>query len=127
MLKLEPSEVKPRGDTMGTSETDTRPKACDQGTIWNGAGGRGWVEAQELLDQMLQPFEDLLVEALAAEAPARVLDVGCGTGSTTLALARRFGHCSGVDISEPMLALARARAEGQRSAATFILADAEMH
>lgn len=112
---------------METFKNDTQPKACDQSTIWNGAGGRGWVEAQELLDQMLQPFEDLLVGALPAKAPARVLDVGCGTGSTTLALTGRFGHCSGVDISGPMLALARARAEAQHSAATFILADAETH
>src|SRR5215471_2852841 len=112
---------------MEPIENDTRPKACDQSTIWNGAGGRGWVEAQELLDQMLQPFEDLLVDALSAEAPARVLDVGCGTGSTTLALARRFGHCTGIDISGPMLTLARARAEAEHSAAAFILADAETH
>jgi precorrin-6B methylase 2 len=37
-----------------------------------------------LLDQMLEPFENLLVEALSAENASRLLDVGCGTGSTTL-------------------------------------------
>jgi SAM-dependent methyltransferase len=42
-------------------------------------------------------------------------------------LARRRGACSGVDISEPMLALARARAERERTPATFILGDAQTH
>jgi hypothetical protein len=38
-----------------------------QTRVWNGFAGRAWVEAQELLDQMFKPFEDLLVEA----APTR--------------------------------------------------------
>jgi len=59
-----------------------------------------------------------------------VLDVGCGTGSTTLAVARRLGgegHCVGVDISEPMLGMARARAAREGAAATFVCADAQTH
>jgi ubiquinone/menaquinone biosynthesis C-methylase UbiE len=43
-----------------------------------------------------------------------VLDVGCGTGSTTLAVARLLGvkgRCVGIDISEPMITAAQARAE----------------
>jgi SAM-dependent methyltransferase len=127
MLKLDPPEVKSKETTMTTIINSAQPKAGEQSALWNGAGGRGWVEAQELLDQMLQPFEDVLVDALSAEAPGRVLDVGCGTGSTTLAFARQFGGCVGIDISEPMLALARARAERQRSAAAFVLADAQTH
>ena len=88
----------------------------EQATLWNGRAGRAWVEAQELLDQMFQPFEDLLVEAVSAGRGSRVLDVGCGTGSTTLAVARRLGakgRCVGIDISEPMIA-ARARARRTR-------------
>jgi SAM-dependent methyltransferase len=60
----------------------------------------------------------------------RVLDVGCGTGSTTLAVARRLGEegtCTGVDISEPMVALARARAERERTPPSFVVADAQTH
>jgi SAM-dependent methyltransferase len=104
----------------------------DQAALWNGPGGRAWVELQEVLDQVLGPFEDVLVDAVAAVPPAggRVLDVGCGTGATTLALARRLegkGSCTGVDISEPMILAARARAERARSPATFVLADAQTH
>lgn len=102
----------------------------DQAKLWNGAAGRGWVDAQALLDRMLQPFEDLLVAGIPPGSPLRVLDVGCGTGSTTLAAMRRLGpqgHCVGIDISEPMLAAARARAAREGSSARFIGGDAQTH
>lgn len=101
-----------------------------QAAHWNGLAGRAWVETQELLDQMLKPFETLLVEAVAAGSGRRVLDVGCGTGSTTLAVARRLGaqgRCTGIDISAPMLTAARARAEQEGTPASFILANAQTH
>ena len=107
-----------------------QPTPGEQSALWNGAAGQTWVQSQELIGQVLQPFEDLLVAALAPETSARVLDVGCGTGSTTLAVARRLGReglCTGVDISEPMIVAARARAERARLPVTVILADAQTH
>jgi SAM-dependent methyltransferase len=59
-----------------------------------------------------------------------VLDVGCGTGSTTLAAARLLGEkgrCAGIDISEPMLSLARMRADREHVSAKFICADAQTY
>ena len=56
-----------------------------------------------------------------------MLDVGCGTGGVSLAAARRLGpegRCVGIDISEPMIAAARARAERDGTPASFIRADA---
>jgi ubiquinone/menaquinone biosynthesis C-methylase UbiE len=123
---------------------DTPPNAADeQLKLWNGPAGRAWVEVQEPLDNLFRPFENLLVEAAAAhwarlgarpsdasESRLRLLDVGCGTGSTTLAMARRLGaasSCVGVDISEPMLEVARTRAEREGSSATFISADAQTY
>lgn len=110
---------------------DVAPRSSnEQPALWNGTAGCAWVDAQETLDRMYQPFEDLLVDAILAGAPRRVLDVGCGTGSTTVAVARRLGadgECVGVDISEPMLAAARARAEREGARATFIRADAGTH
>lgn len=106
------------------------PPDNGQTKLWNGPAGRAWVDAQELLDAMFQPMEDLLVEAVSAGAGRRVLDIGCGTGSTTLAVARRLGaegRCTGIDISEPMLAAARARAEREGTPADFIRADAQTH
>jgi SAM-dependent methyltransferase len=102
----------------------------DQVALWNGAAGATWVEAQEPLDRLFKPFQDLLVESVAAKGARHVLDVGCGTGATTLAIARALGvrgSCVGVDVSEPMLALARARAERERVPAEFVLADAQTH
>jgi len=100
----------------------------DQAARWNGPSGRAWVEAQEPLDRMFQSFEKLLVDAVLAEAARGVLDVGCGTGATTLAVARQLapaGGCTGIDISEPMLALARTRAERAGIPADFVRADAQ--
>jgi SAM-dependent methyltransferase len=102
----------------------------EQATFWNGNAARAWIEMQALLDQVLKPFEDLLVQAVAAKSVHRVLDVGCGTGATTLAVARLLGahgHCVGVDISEPMIDVARDRAARESSTASFISADAQTH
>jgi ubiquinone/menaquinone biosynthesis C-methylase UbiE len=102
----------------------------EQAKLWNGPTGRSWVDAQSVLDQMLKPFEDVLVAGLLSESGRGVLDVGCGTGATTLALARwsgPTGHCTGIDISEPMIAAARARAERERTSTSFICADAQTY
>jgi SAM-dependent methyltransferase len=98
----------------------------EQQAIWNGPRAQKWVEEQELLDRLFKPFEDLLASTVSAGQ--RVLDVGCGTGATTLAIARRVGEHGrtvGIDISEPMLTLARQRAEREKSQARFIAANAE--
>jgi SAM-dependent methyltransferase len=79
---------------------------------------------------MLKPFQTLLTEQIEPGFEGRVLDVGCGTGSTTLAISDRLGpegSCLGVDISEPMLALARKRAEAAGARAAFVRADAQTH
>lgn len=101
----------------------------EQVTLWNGSAGRAWVETQELLDQMFKPLEDVLVEALLGGSARDVLDIGCGTGSTTLAAARALpnGQCVGIDISEPMITAARARAGRECTPATFIHDNAQTH
>jgi len=100
----------------------------EQHALWNGPAGQAWVESQEVLDQVLQPFEDLLVGEVGEQG--QVLDVGCGTGATSLAVARRLGsrgRCTGVDISEPMIALARSRAAKELRPPTFIVGDAQTY
>jgi len=102
----------------------------EQAAFWNGVAGLGWAQAQEVTDGILQPFEKLLVEAVQAARANQVLDIGCGAGSTTLAIARAVGtngHCCGIDISEPLIAAARARAERQCAPVSFIRADAQIH
>lgn len=112
---------------MGEQQ-QTNSSGGEQATLWNGPSGQAWVEEQAVLDEMLRPMEDLLVDAVGKAAARHVLDVGCGTGGTTLALARRLGaqgRCTGIDISGPMLAAARAHARQHGSTASFIHADAQ--
>jgi SAM-dependent methyltransferase len=101
-----------------------------QSALWNGPAGRAWVGEQALLDRLYAPFAELLVEHVARASPAAVLDVGCGAGGTTLAIATRLGgtaRCVGVDVSAPLIAAARARATAAGLAAEFIRADAQAH
>lgn len=107
----------------------TQHRRDEQAELWNGTAGHAWVEAQQLLDGMFEPFERVLVDAVLARG-GPVLDVGCGTGTTTLSMARKLGataSCTGIDISTPMIAVARTHASRVGSTARFILADAEEH
>ncbi|MDZ7824958.1 MAG: methyltransferase domain-containing protein [Gammaproteobacteria bacterium] len=82
----------------------------EQIDYWNGEAGTTWVEAQARLDRMLAPISEAVLERADARAGEQVLDVGCGCGDTTLALAAAGARVRGIDISEPMLARARERA-----------------
>ncbi|SOY39614.1 conserved protein of unknown function [Cupriavidus taiwanensis] len=111
-------------------QRQTSGNGGEQAALWNGASGQAWVEHQGLLDDMFRPLEEQLLQAAGNAGAQRILDVGCGTGSTTLALARRLGaqgRCTGIDISAPMLAAARARAQREGINASFIHADAQEH
>ncbi|RAS05048.1 class I SAM-dependent methyltransferase [Cupriavidus alkaliphilus] len=111
-------------------QRQTSGNGGEQAALWNGASGQAWVEHQGLLDNMFRPLEAQLVQAAGNAAAQRILDVGCGTGSTTLALARHLGvegHCTGIDISAPMLAAARSRAQREGIDASFVHADAQEH
>jgi len=102
----------------------------EQTDHWTSTAAGPWVDAQDLLDQMMKGLEDLLVDGVVAGPGRRVLDVGCGTGGTTLAAARRLGaegRCIGADVSEPMIAAARNRAEREGIPASFVLADVQTH
>jgi SAM-dependent methyltransferase len=87
---------------------------ADQRAFWNGAGGRTWVARQKHTDVSLRPVAEALLDLAAARVGERVLDVGCGCGASTLALARAVGpsgRVTALDISGAMLAEGRARAE----------------
>ena len=99
---------------------------ADRIADWNGQSGDRWVAHQARHDARLAVFGQAAIEAAAPVAGERVLDVGCGAGASTLALAVRVGaggQVLGVDISEPLIARARALAP-QDTPALFRAADA---
>jgi SAM-dependent methyltransferase len=101
-----------------------------QAELWNGVAGQAWIDAQASLDRLFTPFEELLCMEVAKRLGADVLDVGCGTGATTLAAARvlgESGRCVGVDISGPMIDVAKRRAQEERTPSTFMCADAQVY
>jgi SAM-dependent methyltransferase len=83
---------------------------------WNEDAGPEWTRHQARIDENLRPFGERAMDALDLRAGLSVLDVGCGCGDTTFTLADRVsphGRVLGVDVSVPMLAVARRRAEGR--------------
>jgi SAM-dependent methyltransferase len=80
---------------------------------WNEVAGPVWVERQDALDRMIGSFSEQAIDRTTSfTAGESVLDVGCGTGQTTVEIARRVapnGRVVGLDISKPMLAAARQR------------------
>jgi SAM-dependent methyltransferase len=57
----------------------------------------------------LAPLERALVDEFFPPPPARVLDIGCGAGRTTIGLADRGYRIVGIDLSPNLLALAHRR------------------
>lgn len=116
------------------TETATGPDTeinADQKEFWNGAQGDKWVRMQKRIDEMLGPLGEEAMDRLRIKRGETVLDIGCGTGSTTLALAECVGpegRVLGVDVSKPMLNHARARAGAiPEYNIELVLADAQTH
>jgi SAM-dependent methyltransferase len=97
---------------------------------WNGWEGDLWARNPDRYDGMMGGVNDGLLGAAAIGSSERVLDVGCGTGQTTLLAARRAanGRVIGIDLSAAMLERARASAAAQGLAhVEFIQGDAQVH
>jgi SAM-dependent methyltransferase len=122
--------VIPERDPNGPPTSDTRQPNRDEAARWNESSGPVWVELQDLLDRMFEPFAVRLIDEAFPGEGERVLDIGCGAGATTLAMARRLGSngfCMGVDISAPLVAAAKERAAaGGLASAAFVEGDAQV-
>jgi SAM-dependent methyltransferase len=96
---------------------------------WNAAVGRTWTQFQEQLERQLDPLGREAIGALAPLPGEHILDVGCGCGATTLDLAVRVGPVGsvvGVDVSVPMLDVARGRSRpADAGRAEFLQLDAQ--
>ena len=86
---------------------------------WTGRVGDVWAEEQDRTDRTFEPVNDALVAAAAAAvegiAAPRILDVGCGAGTTGLSLAARLADAAvtGIDLSPALVRVATARGADQ--------------
>ena len=101
----------------------------DQIEFWSGEGGRKWLASGARIEQSIAQFGAAALKAAAPRAGEHVLDIGCGTGGTSLALAQAVGPSGkvlGLDVSPRLLEAARQRGAGQANL-SFIEADAAAH
>ncbi len=101
---------------------------AEQSVHWNQAAGPRWATLADRTDKLFGAVTSALLKFAEVQDGEAVLDVGCGCGVTSLAVAQQAGTVLGVDFSAPMLAVAkqRARAAGL-SNLRFLEADASIH
>ncbi|MEO0751406.1 MAG: methyltransferase domain-containing protein [Pseudomonadota bacterium] len=101
----------------------------DQKDAWSNAVGQVWAENDAVMDTTLAPVLDHLLVHADLQAGERVLDIGCGTGLSTIKAAQAVGaggQATGADIADQMVAKARVQAGGA-SNVIFMSADAQTH
>lgn len=112
-------------------QATTATSNADQIRYWAQVEGPHYVAEGDRYDILMGGFSDALLEAAELRPDERVLDIGCGNGAITIEAARRVGPAGsaiGVDVSPPMLDLARKRATASRiGQVEFRHADAQTH
>ncbi len=101
----------------------------EQVAYWNTDGGAKWIAAQAHTDAVLAPVLSILLKRADIAPGQSVLDIGCGCGATTVAIAHAVGASGrvvGLDVSRPMLGRAQEQLKGMRQAST-LHADASTH
>lgn len=98
-----------------------------QSKFWSGPGGQSWVTNQKQMDIMLQPLGDAALKDIDLGGVEHIIDIGCGTGTTTLDIAAQLpdsAKVTGADLSVPMIEYANQRlAASDIGNAEFINAD----
>src|SRR5437016_7546574 len=99
-----------------------------QAEAWNGPESAHFVAHADRYDRQLEPFTQALLERAGRGTNEVVLDVGCGSGATTLAAAATAERVVGVDLSQPLVEVARRRAQAATIGnVEFVIADAQTH
>jgi ubiquinone/menaquinone biosynthesis C-methylase UbiE len=98
-----------------------------KGEDWAGEMGERWLASLDRFEGMIAPIGAALLARAAYAKGERVLDLGCGGGATTLAIAEMVGPSGaalGLDVAPMLIERARQRAAGAGSSARFVCADA---
>lgn len=92
---------------------------------WQGRVGHNWAAEWERTDRSFAALTPHLLAAIEAEPGRRIVDIGCGAGELSIAVAstRADAQVTGVDISEELIVAARTRA-GSLANLSFAVADA---
>ncbi len=100
---------------------------ADQQSFWNDNAGAIWVAQMDAMDTALARILEAVLQRAAIRPGERILDIGCGAGTSTIAAAAQAGptgHALGVDISQTLLSAATNRITPGSNVA-FALADAQ--
>src|SRR5262245_24561733 len=81
---------------------------------WNSAATRPWAESHALVDRLFAALTRVVLQTAAPQPGEHVIDIGCGSGTTVLALAQQVGpggRVFGADVSEASVETAQRRIE----------------
>jgi SAM-dependent methyltransferase len=109
---------------------EIHPANAENAAAWNGDEGGYWAEQDVLFNASIARYDPVFRAAADIASHERVLDIGCGTGQTTRDAARaaRDGLAVGVDVSVPMIEVARKRAVEEGIGNTsFAAGDAQIY
>lgn len=100
-----------------------------QKNYWINVAGKKWLALGGAMETRMAAINEAVLQKAALKAGESVLDIGCGTGVTSLAaahLAGPAGRVRGVDVADTMLDVAREQAaQSGLKTLDFILADAQ--
>jgi ubiquinone/menaquinone biosynthesis C-methylase UbiE len=98
---------------------------------WNSAHTRSWADEYETIDRLFAGLTQIALDHAAPKLGERVIDIGCGSGTTVFELAARVGpsgYVLGADVSKPSVAKAQERiAAASVHQAEIILCDVSTH
>ncbi len=93
--------------------TETIKEQPTQETLWAGQNGDRWLANVDRFEGMIKPIGDALIERAGCRSGEQIIDIGCGAGATSIAIAQQVGAAgavTGLDISPVLVAEATKRA-----------------
>lgn len=94
---------------------------------WEGAVGEVWAQEWKRTDRAFAPLTKTLLNEIAKLAPesGQAVDIGCGAGETSIAIASQYPDLkvTGIDLSGELLATAKARSQNYANL-DYLLGDA---